>query len=301
MMWFNNMLVGVTRLMPKRLVRVFAAPYIAGDTLQDAVAVTKDLNARGIMATMDVLGESIETKDQALEAKEECALMLDAIHEEKLDANVSVKPTQFGLLIDEEFCYGLLKDLVEKAKGFDNFIRLDMEDSPTTDKIIRLYKRLKAEYPNVGIVLQSYMRRTYDDAKELDKLEGANYRLCKGIYVEPKEIAYKGKQEVRDNFMKTLRLMLEEGAYVGIATHDKQLIERSYALVEELKLDKSKYEFQMLLGVREDARDQINADGHRIRIYTPYGKDWYAYSIRRLQENPNMAFHIVKNFFKRGK
>lgn len=182
--------------------------------------------------------------------------------------------------------------------GKNNFVRIDMEDSPYTDSTIDVYKRIHEQYPdNVGIVVQAYLKRTDDDVEKLNKI-GGHYRLCKGIYIEPKEIAYKGKQEVRDNFMKVLGRMLDDGNYVGIATHDKWLVDASYKMLAEKNSSKDKYEFQMLYGVTERLRDKINADGHKIRVYVPFGERWYAYSMRRLQENPNMAFTIATSLFK---
>jgi proline dehydrogenase len=201
-----------------------------------------------------------------------------------------------GLAIDKELAYKQILELVKKASEINNFVRIDMEDSPYTDLTIEVYKRIYEEYNNVGVVLQSYLKRTFNDTILLNKL-GTNYRLCKGIYIEPATIAYKDKQAIRDNYLKCLELMLKNGNYVGIATHDKYLIDKSYELIKSLNVPKDMFEFQMLLGVREDLRDKINKDGYKIRIYVPYGEDWYKYSIRRLQENPNIAGHIVKEFF----
>lgn len=282
--------------MPKGVVHFFSKKYIAGELLDDAIRVTQELNAKGIMTTIDVLGESITSKEEAVESKEECLRVLDAIETYKLNSNLSIKPTQMGLMLDLDFAYQQVKELVVKAAAMNNFVRIDMEDSSTTDRTFELYKRLFATHRNVGVVLQSYLKRTYDDAAELNKM-GTNYRFCKGIYVEPEKIAYKDRQEIRDNFLKVLELMLKNGNYVGIATHDTYLIDGSLEIINRLKVPREKYEFQMLLGVREDLRDKINADKHRLRIYIPYGKDWYKYSIRRLKENPNMAGNIVKAFF----
>jgi proline dehydrogenase len=205
-----------------------------------------------------------------------------------------------GLSIDEEFAYKQVKQLVEKAKQINNFVRIDMEDSQYTDKTFNLFQNLKNSYDNVGIVLQAYLKRTFDDAVILNKLK-TNYRLCKGIYIEPASIAYKDKQKIRDNYLETLKVILKSGNYVGIATHDEFLINGALKLIEELNIPKDKFEFQMLLGVREDLRDKINADGYKIRIYVPFGEDWYAYSIRRLKENPQIAGYIFKNIFSFNK
>ncbi len=293
---FHNLLVSLVELMPKSMVRFFSRRYIAGETLQSAVNVVKDLNSKGILATIDVLGEEITNKEEALAAKNKAMEVFDAIVENNLDANLSIKPTQMGLKIDEDFAYEQILDLVKRAKEINNFVRIDMEDSSCTDATIRIYKRIFEDYSNVGIVLQAYLKRTYNDAVLLNKL-GTNYRLCKGIYNEPASIAYKDKQAIRDNYVKVLELMLKNGNYVGIATHDEYLIKEAYRLIKELNVPNDKFEFQMLLGVREDLRDKINADGYKIRIYVPFGRDWYPYSIRRLKENPKIAGHIVKNIF----
>ncbi len=296
MSFINKLIVAVVQLMPKSVVGFFSKKYIAGDTIEKAVKCVKDLNSRGIFATMDVLGESITRKEEAVEAKNKCIEVLDTIVKHKLMANLSLKPTQMGLAIDEDFAYKQIKELVEKAKGIDNFVRIDMEDSPYTDKTINLFKRLRSDFNNVGIVLQAYLKRTTSDVITLNKL-GTNYRLCKGIYIESATIAYKDRQEIRSNYLKSLELMLKNGNYVGIATHDEYLINEAYRMIKEMNIPKDKFEFQMLLGVREDLREKINKDGYKIRIYVPFGEDWYPYSIRRLKENPQVAGQIFKNIF----
>lgn len=282
------------------MVRIFAGKYIAGEELTDAIKLVKTLNSQGIYATIDVLGESIKNKDEAKAAKKKCLEVLEAIKSNGLLANLSIKPTQMGLAIDEEFALQQISEIVRKAKSFDNFVRIDMEDSPFTDSTIRVYNKIRETIGNVGIVLQAYLRRTMSDTETLNKL-GANYRLCKGIYVEPESIAYKDRQAIRDNFLNILRKMLHDGNYVGIATHDDFLIENAYKMIKEMKIPKDKFEFQMLLGVKEDLRYKIKADGFNVRIYVPFGKDWYAYSIRRLKENPQIAGYVFKNIFSFGK
>lgn len=289
-------IVQFVKLLPKSVVHIFAKKYVAGNTLDDGINVAKDLNAKGIVATMDILGESIKSKVEAAETKEQYFELLEAIDKHKLDSNISIKPTALGLAIDVDYCIELVTEIIEKAKSYNNFVRIDMEDSPFTQVTIDMFKELRAKYDNVGIVLQSYLRRTYDDVVDLNKI-GTNYRLCKGIYIEPEKIAFKGRQEVRDNFLKSLEKMFDDGNYVGIATHDDFLIKESYRMIEEKKIPKNKYEFQMLYGVTEYLRDKINSDGHKIRIYVPYGEHWYAYSIRRLQENPQVAWYIAKSIF----
>jgi len=286
--------------MPKQVVGFFSKKYIAGITLQEAVDFVKKLNSKGIYATMDVLGESVKNKEEAIHCKNEAIEVLEAIEKNKLMANLSIKPTQMGLAIDEQFGYDQILEIVKKAAEYKNFVRIDMEDSPFTDKTLNLYKKIYADYKNVGVVIQAYMRRSLNDVVSLNKI-GTNYRLCKGIYVEPASIAYKDKQEVRDNYLKILDQMLKDGNYLGIATHDKYLIDEAYKRIKNQNIPIEKFEFQMLCGVREDLRDKINSDGFKIRIYVPFGKDWYAYSIRRLKENPSMAGHIVKSFLTFGK
>lgn len=296
----NHLIVKMVQLMPRSVVGFFSKKYIAGITLQEAVDFVKKINSKGIYATMDVLGESVKSKEEAMHCKNEAIEVLEAIEKNKLMANLSIKPTQMGLAIDEQFAYDQILEIVKKAAEYKNFVRIDMEDSPFTDKTINLYKKIYENFKNVGVVIQAYMRRSLNDVVTLDKI-GTNYRLCKGIYVEPASIAYKDKQEVRDNYLKILDQMFKDGNYVGIATHDKYLIDGAYKKIKEQNIPKEKFEFQMLLGVREDLRDKINADGYKIRIYVPFGKDWYAYSIRRLKENPSMAGHIVKSFLTFGK
>jgi len=296
--YFNKLIVTIVKLLPKPIVRFFSGRYIAGDYLIDAVNLTKEFNKKGIYSTIDVLGESISTREEAVASKNACMEVLDAISTNNLLANLSIKPTQMGLMLDKDFCYAQVTELLDKAKSVNSFIRFDMEDSGTTDRIFELFKDFHAKYDNCGVVVQAYLKRTYDDITELDKI-GTSYRLCKGIYIEPEAVAIKNKQKIRDNYVKILEKMLKDGNYVGIATHDDYLVKEAYRLIKEWNIPKDKFEFQMLLGVKEELRNRINADGYKVRIYVPFGTDWYRYSIRRLQENPNMVTHIMKNFFSK--
>lgn len=296
----NKIIVGTLPLVPKGIVRKFANRYIAGDTIEHAVATSKRLSEKGIMGTIDVLGEDVFNKEDATRSKNECLEVLKAIDKHKLNSNQSIKLTSLGLKVDLDFCLSNVKEIFAAAKALNIFVRIDMEDSTCTTDTIKVFTEARKEYSNCGIVLQSYMRRTYDDTAELIK-SGTNFRLCKGIYIEPAEVAYKEKLEVRDNYLKVLRLMLEKDAYVGIATHDEYLIEGAYKLIDELKKPNERYEFQMLLGVREGMRDKIVKDGHRMRIYIPFGTHWYQYSIRRFKENPQMAGYVIKSIFSGGK
>jgi proline dehydrogenase len=292
----NYVMVKTIQIMPKKLVRIFANKYIAGDNINDAIAKVKELNANKIVTTIDVLGEAIKDREEAKVSKNESLEVLDAIVKHNLDGNLSVKLTMLGLYFDYDYTKSLFREIMEEAKRKNIFVRIDMEDSPVTDVTIKMYEEMRKDFDNVGLVVQAYLRRAEKDVLKLTE-QKANFRLCKGIYVEPEEIAYKGRQEIRDNFMKILRIMLERGAYAGIATHDDYLTKESEKLVSELNLTKDKYEFQMLLGVREWLRDELVAKGNKLRVYVPFGSRWYQYSIRRFKENPNVAGQVIKSMF----
>jgi proline dehydrogenase len=294
----NKGIVGVVKIMPRRVVRIFAGRYIAGEMLQDAVRCVKELNAKGIFATIDLLGEAVKSKDEALKAKAECLEVLDTIKKFGLKSNLSIKPTQFGCQLDSEFGYKNVEEIVARAKEYDNFVRIDMEDATTTTTTFELLKRLRENFDNVGVVVQAYLKRTLDDVKSLNG--HTNYRLCKGIYVEPEEIAYKERQKIRDNYIDLLRTMFFKGNYVGIATHDDDLVEKAKDMISEYNVLPEKYEFQMLLGVKEKLRDQNVKEGFKVRVYVPFGEHWYEYSIRRLSENPRLAWYIAKSIFSRS-
>jgi len=295
----NELIVSFVQTLPKSIVKKFSNRYIAGSSIQDAVRVVTELNKKGIHATIDVLGEAITTKEEAIASKQACSDVLDAIRKLRLNANLSIKPTQMGLQLDEQFCYEQVLTLVEKAKSMQNFVRLDMEDSSCTDATFRLFKRLRESHNNCGTVVQAYMRRTMSDLVSVNALN-PNIRLCKGIYIEPAAIAFKDKEEIRKNYLNLLKWMFENKHYVGIATHDPYLIDAATDLIKSLKIPRDAFEFQMLLGVREDLRDYLAESGYKVRIYVPFGRDWYLYSIRRLKENPNIAGQIVKNLFSRN-
>lgn len=295
---FNTVVARTLPYIPKSIVGQVSKRYIAGTTLQDAVRVVQDLNARGMMATLDLLGEDIHDVAEAVATKDEWLKIVRAIHDQKLDSNVSLKLSQLGLRIDGDLCYNNVRAIVQAAREVGNFVRIDMEDSSTTDGTLELYRRLREEgFDNVGVVIQAYLRRSESDVRALVKMK-ANFRICKGIYIEPEEIAYRDREEVRRNFVMLLRIIMESGCYVGIATHDEYVIEKAYELVHKLGLTKDRYEFQMLLGVREGLRDSIVRQGHRLRVYVPFGEKWYAYSVRRLKENPQIAGYILKAMFK---
>jgi proline dehydrogenase len=278
---------------PKPIVQKVSERYIAGTDLEDACRVVKDLNVAGKMATIDVLGEEVSSREEALEIAQAYNHVFEAIERDGLDSNVSVKLTALGLKVEYELCKENLETVVRHAAARDNFVRIDMEDSTCTNDTLRLYRELRAEgHENVGVVLQAYLRRTIRDVRDLVPL-GVNVRLCKGIYNEPPSIAYKDYQGVRDSFVQCLDELLGGGAYVGIATHDEWLIEEGLRLVEKHGPTREQYEFQMLLGVRDQRGDELVREGHRLRIYVPYGEHWYGYSLRRLQENPKIAGYIA--------
>ena len=297
---FNKLIATLLPFVPKSIVREVSARYIAGDSIADAVRTVRNLNSEGAMATVDVLGEFIKNLDEAEENTRYSIQVLEAIEREKIDSNLSIKLTSLGLDIDQNICERNVRRILDAARLHgDIFVRFDMENSPYTSLTIDLYDKLRKEYPNIGVVLQAYLRRTESDIKRLLAGGATNLRICKGIYIESEEIAFKGREEIRDNFTKCVDLALSCGAYVGIATHDEVLVESGKKIVKHLGLDKNKYEFQMLLGVRESMRRQIISEGHRLRVYVPFGADWYGYSVRRLKENPSVAGHIVKAMFER--
>ena len=295
----NKLIVTALPIIPKSVVGQVAKRYIAGTTLPDGVRVVRDLNGRRMMATMDLLGEDVKDARESTQVKENILTILRTIKENTLDSNMSLKPTQLGLKIDTELCYRNIKEIVTEAGRLGNFVRIDMEDATTTDDTLGLYRRLRKDgHTNMGVVIQAYMRRSENDVRALVK-EGANVRLCKGIYNEAPGIAFKERKEIQENYLKLLQILLEGGAYVGVATHDDVLLDGAEHKIQQLGLGKGQYEFQMLLGVRENRRDQIVRDGHRLRVYVPYGEQWYAYSTRRLKENPRMAWYITKAIFVR--
>jgi len=302
---FNKMIAALLPYMPKKLVWMFSKEYIAGETLAEALVNAKKLNDEGIMTTLDVLGEFITTLEEAEENKQEYLEVIEEAEKAKINGNYSLKPTFFGLLIDRDVAFQHIRDVVAKAASFGNFVRIDMEDSPCTDMEIEMYRKLKEEFPaNVGLVVQSYLKRTHADIEGLKDIHTeknpVNLRVCKGIYVEPAEIAFKKYEEVNQHFLNDIEYMFREGMYPGIATHDKPVVEGALRLIEKHQVSKEKYEFQMLYGVTPALRKSITDKGHRMRVYVPFGKQWFGYSTRRLKENPKMAGVVIKALFKKG-
>lgn len=267
--------------------------------------VSKDLNSKNIKVTLDVLGEFIKTLEEAELNKKEYLNLIDTTYRNHVDGNFSVKPTSFGLLIDKNICFNHILEIVAKAASYKGFIRIDMEDSPCTDAEIELFRKLKAEFPgNVGLVMQAYLRRTFIDIEKMLDMNSSDipvsYRLCKGIYIEPEAIAYKKHEEINQHYLEDLEFLLRNKVHVGIATHDKPLVDGAYKLLEKYKVPKNMYEFQMLYGVTPKLRESIVNEGHTMRVYVPFGKQWFGYSTRRLKENPKMASHIIKAIFYKG-
>jgi proline dehydrogenase len=302
---FNKFIASILPYFPKKFIWIFSKSYISGETIDDAMRVSKELNHNKMEVTLDVLGEFIKSLEEAEENKKEYLNLIDVTIRSGIKGNFSVKPTSFGLLIDEEVCYGHIREIVAKAASFNGFIRIDMEDSPCTDMEIKLFRRLKTEFPgNVGLVLQAYLKRTLNDIKGLEDLNSEkhplNFRLCKGIYIESEKIAFKKYEEINQHFLEDLEYMLKNKIYVGIATHDKPLVDGAYKLIEKYNIPKNMYEFQMLYGVTPRLRESIAGNGHKMRVYVPFGKKWFGYSTRRLKENPKMASHIIKALFVKG-
>ena len=290
----NQLMLSAFRRVPKRLVKPIAMRYIAGEGLEDAVRVVRGLNARGMMATIDVLGEDVSAREESEQAREACARVLKTVQEERLNANLSIKLTQFGLKIDETLGYENVNKILQIAQDRRNFVRIDMEDSSITGSTLDLYERLRSEgFDNVGVVIQAYLRRSEEDVRKLIRVR-ANVRIVKGIYVEPETIAFKDREEIRRNYLKLLRMLLEARCFLAIATHDEFLVKGAFQFIREMDLPQSAYEFQMLYGVRAKLRDQILAKGRRMRIYVPFGTHWYSYSMRRFQENPQMVRYLLQ-------
>ncbi len=296
MSWFNKAVSTFIDKVPPSTIAIFAKRYIAGDTLDDAINVSKKLNAEGAMTTVDVLGEFVSTKEETEYYRDLAIKVLEEIDRNKVDANLSIKLTQMGLKISKNLCLDNVEKILKRAKELGNFVRIDMEDSSCTTDTIEIYDSFRDEY-NVGTVLQAYMRRTIKDIDYLTD-KPMNFRLCKGIYDEPRMIAYKDYNIVNDNYKYCLETLFKRKAYVGIATHDEILVFHAERLIREYGLKKNEYEFQMLLGVDEELRRIIIENGHRIRVYVPFGKDWLPYSIRRLKENPNIIKSAMKGYMK---
>ena len=295
----NYLIIQIIPFLPKVFVRLVASPYIAGITDDEMLLNVQKLNNKGYDVAIDILGEHVKTEQEATEITERYANLYDRIASQKLNANLSIKLSHIGQDLGYDFVKSNLIILVNAAKKHNNFLRLDMENSPYTSETINLYKKAFESYSNVGIVLQAYMHRSKDD---LDKLanEKFNVRICKGIYIESEDIAFRDYQKIRDNYIVLVQQALIKGAYVGIASHDEYLIDKLYLWIKENQIPTTQYEFQILHGVpMEKKLQQLIKEGNKVRVYVPYGDNWYDYSVRRLKENPKMAGYIIKNIFSK--
>jgi proline dehydrogenase len=298
---FNKLIVALMPLASKFVIKFFSKRYIAGEDTHSAIQKCSELQALGFLTTLDILGESISKQSQAEAALQSYLSLITTVANSGIEKNISLKPTALGLGLSENLAFRNISEIVKKASEENVFIRIDMEDSPYTSQTIHIHNQLKSNFNNLGTVIQAYLHRSEEDVRLL-AAAGSNLRICKGIYKESPAIAFQGKQEIRDNFMKLVLEMLSRGAYVGIATHDPYLIDESLKLISAENISKDRYEFQALLGVPiMEKLNSLISQGHKVRIYVPYGDDWYAYSSRRLKENPDIAGYVLKNLFKRNK
>ena len=297
---FNTFITKVIPCLPLFMIRSIAGRYVAGETTQDALRIVKDLNGKGFCVTLDILGEHTKDENMAEEITNDYHNLILAIHKQNLDCNLSIKPSHIGLDINSECIDTNMSKLINTAKNYDNFIRIDMEDSSATDKTISLFHHFNNNNNNLGIVLQAYLIRTENDFESLKNIENLNIRLCKGIYREPSTVAIQDRKMINQNFMKLLRIAFENNIYVGIATHDLSLIKESLDLINKLQISSDRFEFQVLFGVPMSGWLETHLENnYRVRIYVPFGKDWYDYSIRRLKENPSIAGYIIQNYFRK--
>jgi len=296
---FQKALIGAMPYLPQALIWRFSRRYIAGTRLEDAYRAVRRLNDIGCSGTIDLLGEDITNTEQVAAALDLYREALGGIHGNELQCGISVKLSELGLRFDVDGCNAAMHQLLDSTREHGNFMRIDMEDSSVTSITLDVYREVRREYDRVGAVIQSCLRRSRQDVIDLMADGPTDIRLCKGIYIEPEEIAFTDPDEIRDSYSEILDLMLEGGARVAIATHDSILVERAEDSIARLGIGKDRYEFQMLLGVTERLRSRLVADGHPLRVYVPFGELWYNYSIRRLRENPGIAGHIIKNLFSR--
>lgn len=297
----HRLLVAPLPYVPKSLVWPLSRRYVAGTTLDDAYDIVRRLEEIGCSATVDVLGEDSTEASEVGTARDLYLAALDGIDEQNLNCNASIKLSDMGLRFDTDLCYDTLKIIVEKAASQNNFVRIDMEDSSVTATTLDIYRKLRQRFDNVGTVVQACLRRTKADVSAMLDEGIAHLRLCKGIYIEPEEIAYASPDDIRESYKELLEQLFAGGATrVGIATHDPLLVAHAEETIRSMRIDKSRYEFQMLLGVAGTLRDRLVADGHPLRVYVPFGERWHAYSMRRLRENPEIAMHIVRNLFTRS-
>ncbi|MEL0336855.1 MAG: proline dehydrogenase family protein [bacterium] len=293
----NNILASSVSIMPKWFIKLFSKSYIAGHEPKEVIDIVKNLNTQGFSATIDILGEHINSQEKTFSVTKEYIQLYDDIAKNSVDSNISVKPTHIGLDISMDLALVNFKKLINKASESSNFLRIDMESSKNTDSTFEIYKDLYKTYPKVGVVLQAYLKRSIADIEKLAG-PGFNARICKGIYKEDKNIAYQNPEDISKNFLAMAKVMLAKNSYACYATHDLQLIDDLVSLTKEMDADPSKFEFQVLYGVPMKGKlKKLLKSGYKVRVYVPYGPDWYEYSLRRLKENPNIAGYVIKNLF----
>ena len=296
----NRFIISVTKLLPLSFVRLIAGRYVAGEKQLDALQIVGELNNKGYSATIDILGEHSKTSDTAQAATEQYINLYKAIKVKNLDCNISIKPTHLGLDMGMKCVQDNVLSLLKTAEETDNFLRIDMENSTITNDTITLYYKCKEHYSDVGTVLQAYLYRSENDLKILSQDRNFNFRLCKGIYRENADIAIQGRHKINANFISLLRYAFDNNIYVGIATHDLYILETAYELITTLTIPSDRFEFQVLYGVPMSGWLQKHLQkGYKVRVYVPFGDDWYDYSLRRLKENPNIARYVFKNMFRR--
>ncbi len=296
---FNSIVTSALPILPKWFAKPFARPYVAGQTEDDAITHIRTLNEKGFSATVDILGEHVLTKEEARDITAQYCHLYDRILNESLDCNISMKPTHVGLNISLAEAMSNITTILKKAQEHENFLRIDMENSPFTDQTIEIYHHCKTIYNNVGVVIQSYLHRSIDDILFLAN-DQFNSRICKGIYKESEYIAYQDREEIQDNFLKLAKTMATRNAYSAFATHDQELIDRLLDWIITDKVPKDLFEFQVLYGVPMNGRlEALLGAGYKVRVYVPYGPDWFDYSVRRLKENPKIISYVLKNFFRK--
>ncbi len=296
---FNSIVTSALPILPKWFAKPFARPYVAGQTEDDAITHIRTLNEKGFSATVDILGEHVLTKEEARDITAQYCHLYDRILNESLDCNISMKPTHVGLNISLAEAMSNITTILKKAQEYENFLRIDMENSPFTDQTIEIYHHCKTIYNNVGMVIQSYLHRSIDDILFLAN-DQFNSRICKGIYKESEYIAYQDREEIQDNFLNLAKTMATQNAYSAFATHDQELIDRLLDWITTDKVPKDLFEFQVLYGVPMNGRlEALLGAGYKVRVYVPYGPDWFDYSVRRLKENPKIISYVLKNFFRK--
>tara|TARA_Y100001968_G_C19406896_1_gene744172 strand:+ start:214 stop:1113 length:900 start_codon:yes stop_codon:yes gene_type:complete len=294
----NKVILSAISLLPKKMVYIFAGRYVAGSNMDSAIEATRIVNELGYSATLDILGEHTKTIEESNQISEDYIQLYQKIKKHKLDSNISIKPSHIGLDISYELCLKNLLSISHKAIETNNFLRIDMESSKHTDDTINLLNDSFKEFQNTGTVFQAYLHRTLDDIINLN-YKNINYRLCKGIYKEPSDISIHDRAKINDNYLKILEQGFKLGHYIGIATHDIELLQRIYDLIDRMNIDKNQFEFQVLYGVPMHGwLRKHTQNGYKVRVYIPFGPDWYDYSIRRLKENPNIMWYVIKNLFK---